>query len=99
MRRQLGQKLLGGELLLHEVHGLLHQQLGEPHRGGHLDPGLRRAPKIVTLPATSAAEIDHEKMQELGANRAPIPNSVQKKPRHWRGEDCGVANVLELNAR
>ena len=75
LRRQRRQKLLGRKLLAGEMDGVLDQQVGKAHRSGHLDTRLHaRAQDDNAAGNKHGNDIDeHECEQELGANRALIP--------------------------
>ena len=75
LRRQRRQKLLGRKLLTGEMDGVLHQQIGKAHRSGHLDARLHaRAQDDDAAGNEHRDDIDqHEYEQELGANRALMP--------------------------
>ena len=82
LRRQHRQELLGGELLVYEIDGIADEQLGEAYRCSHLDAGLRAgAPDRNTPGDERGCKVDQNKdQQQLGANRAPIPQRTQEPP-------------------
>ena len=75
LRRQRRQKLLGRKLLAGEMDGVFDQQVGKAHRSRHLDARLHaRAQDDDAAGNEHGDDIDqHECEQELGANRALIP--------------------------
>ena len=83
MHRQHRQELLGGELLVYEIDGIADEQLGEAYRCSHLDAGLRAGAQDRNTAADDerGRKVDQNKdQQQLGANRAPIPQRTQEPP-------------------
>jgi len=69
LQRQVGEKLLGGQLLMGERRGVANQRLGEMNGRRHLHTGLRARPYDRDAAAEDEpGDIDqHEYRQELCA--------------------------------
>jgi hypothetical protein len=81
------QKLFGSDLLMNECGGITDQELGKPHRCGHLDLRLRaRPPNRDRAGKQHRYQIDRYKdEQKLGPDRAPMPKAAERDP-PWKGQ-------------